>query len=156
MKNQFLMSDSEKSRILNLHESSKHPHGTSLLNEDTGQRDIMDKALTGDFLRSTIDTQELFNKMSKLQPSLSYQNFLKWGDKKTTPRIWGICKDRYTEEPLPFGSSWNTESGPIDCGHCARTLKKGGRTNENGECMEDVINFVRQKGDIKDLYTKFK
>ena len=34
MKNHFLISDSEKSRILNLHESSKHPHGTSLLNEE--------------------------------------------------------------------------------------------------------------------------
>ena len=155
MKNQFLMSDSEKSRILSLHESSKHPHGTSLLNEDTGQSDIMDKALTGDFLRSTLDTQELFNKISKLQPNLSYQNFLKWGDKKTTSRIWGICKDQSTDEPLPSGSSWDV-SQAIGCGGCARTLKKGGRTNENGECMEDVINFVRQKGNIQDLYTKFK
>ena len=34
MKNQFLISDSEKSRILNLHESRKDHHGTSLLNED--------------------------------------------------------------------------------------------------------------------------
>jgi hypothetical protein len=33
MKNQFLISDSEKSRILNLHESRKPHHGTSLLNE---------------------------------------------------------------------------------------------------------------------------
>ena len=139
MKNHFLISDSEKSRILNLHESNKHPHGTSLLNEDTGQSDIMDKALTGDFLRSTLDTQELFNKMSKLQANLTYKNFLNWNDKKTSSRLWGICKEDGT-----------------GCGACARTLKKGGRTNENGECMEDVINFVRQKGDIQDLYTKFK
>ena len=34
MKNHFLISDSEKSRILNLHESRKDHHGTSLLNED--------------------------------------------------------------------------------------------------------------------------
>lgn len=34
MKNQFLISDSEKSRILNLHESNKPHHGTSLLNEN--------------------------------------------------------------------------------------------------------------------------
>ena len=40
MKNQFLISDSEKSRILNLHESSKHPHGTSLLNEETENKDM--------------------------------------------------------------------------------------------------------------------
>ena len=33
MKNQFLISDSEKSRILSLHESRKNYHGTSLLNE---------------------------------------------------------------------------------------------------------------------------
>ena len=33
MKNQFLISDSEKSRILSLHESLKNSHGTSLLNE---------------------------------------------------------------------------------------------------------------------------
>jgi len=36
MKNHFLISDSEKGRILNLHESTKHPHGTSLLNEQVG------------------------------------------------------------------------------------------------------------------------
>ena len=35
MKNHFLISDSEKSRILNLHESRKPHHGTSLLNEGT-------------------------------------------------------------------------------------------------------------------------
>jgi len=35
MKNQFLISDSEKSRILGLHESYKPHHGTSLLNEET-------------------------------------------------------------------------------------------------------------------------
>ena len=35
MKNHFLISDSEKSRILNLHESRKPHHGTSLLNEET-------------------------------------------------------------------------------------------------------------------------
>ena len=34
MKNHFLISDSEKSRILNLHESRKPHHGTSLLNEE--------------------------------------------------------------------------------------------------------------------------
>ena len=34
MKNHFLISDSEKSRILNLHESRKPYHGTSLLNEE--------------------------------------------------------------------------------------------------------------------------
>ena len=34
MKNHFLISDSEKSRILNLHESRKDHHGTSLLNEN--------------------------------------------------------------------------------------------------------------------------
>ena len=33
MKNQFLISDSEKGRILNLHESRKDDHGTSLLTE---------------------------------------------------------------------------------------------------------------------------
>ena len=34
MKNHFLISDSEKSRILSLHESHKNYHGTSLLNEN--------------------------------------------------------------------------------------------------------------------------
>jgi len=34
MKNHFLISDSEKSRILSLHESHKDYHGTSLLNEN--------------------------------------------------------------------------------------------------------------------------
>ena len=33
MKNHFLIPDSEKGRILNLHESSKPNHGTALLNE---------------------------------------------------------------------------------------------------------------------------
>ena len=40
MKNQFLISDSEKSRILNLHESRKPHHGTSLLNEETENKDM--------------------------------------------------------------------------------------------------------------------
>jgi len=34
MKNHFLLCESEKSRILNLHESLRHTHGTSLLNEE--------------------------------------------------------------------------------------------------------------------------
>ena len=45
MKNHFLISDSEKSRILNLHESRKDYHGTSLLNEETTdqvKREIVD------------------------------------------------------------------------------------------------------------------
>ena len=126
------INESEKNRIRNLHK--KH----FILNEDSGQSDIMNKAMSGDFLRTTLDTQELFNKISKSQPNLTYKNYLNWDGKKTSSRLWGICKEDGT-----------------DCGACARSLKKGGRTNENGECMEDVINFVRQKGNIKNLSTKF-
>ncbi len=123
--------------IIRLTESDLKRILKRMVSEDSGQNQIMDKAMSGDFLRSITDTQELFNKISNLQSTLTYKNFLNWGGKKTSSRIWGICKEDGT-----------------GCGECARTLKKGGRTNENGECMEDVINFVRQKGDIKELFIK--
>jgi hypothetical protein len=123
--------------IIRLTESDLKRILKRVVSEDSGQNQIMDKAMSGDFLRSITDTQELFNKISNLQSALTYKNFLNWDGKKTDSRLWGVCEEDGT-----------------GCGACARTLKKGGKTNENGECMEDVINFVRQKGDIKELFNK--
>ena len=46
MKNQFLISDSEKSRILNLHESHKPHHGTSILKEEKSEAGIIGESIT--------------------------------------------------------------------------------------------------------------
>tara|TARA_R110000822_G_scaffold188266_1_gene327417 strand:+ start:80 stop:481 length:402 start_codon:yes stop_codon:yes gene_type:complete len=124
-------------KIVNLTESDLYRIVKRVLNEDSGQSSIMDVAMSGDFLKGNTNTQELFKKISQIQSKLTYENFLKWEGKKTDSRLWGVCEEDGT-----------------GCGACARTLEKGGRTNENGECMEDVINFVRQKGDIKSLYSQ--
>lgn len=136
------------SRVIKLTESDLQRIVKRVLVEDSGQSsitkksmedeaEIIKKATSGDFLRGILNTQELFNKISKIQPQLSYKNFLNWDGKKTDSRLWGVCEEDGT-----------------GCGACARTLEKGGKTNENGECMEDVINFVKEKGNIVDLYKK--
>jgi len=124
-------------KVIKLKESDIQRIVKRVLTEDSGQSSIMDVAMSGDFLKGNTNTQELFKKISQIQSKLTYENFLKWEGKKTHSKLWGVC-----------------DENDLGCGACARTLEKGGRTNENGECMEDVINFVRQKGDIKSLYNQ--
>ena len=141
-------------KVIRLKESDIQRIVKRVLTEDSGQSsitkksmedeaDIIKKATNGDFLKTNSGSAEVFfNKISKLQPNLTYKNFNDWGGKKTNQRAWNFCKENGT-----------------GCGGCAQNLNWGNdrpRILNNLSCWEDIIDFVKEKGDIVDLYKKLK
>jgi len=126
-------------RIVRLTESDLVRIVKKVLKEDTGQSDIMNTAMKGDFLREkkNIPTPTFFQKLETCDPNLSYKNFLTWHNYNGTTdyRVWG-----------------EGDKG----GTCSRALTPGGKTNENGQCMEDVVNFVRAKSNIMEIFNCFR
>jgi len=107
MKNQFLISDSEKSRILSLHESHKNHHGTSLLNEAPGGITEIPSDTTG---YNSGDNLKIYSRDANASNTYKLKVSFSFLSKKPTIEDFDLDDDElYMKVKLPYGTGNSVE-----------------------------------------------
>jgi len=107
MKQQFLISDSERKRILNLHESVKDNHGTSPLNESPDDITQVPSDTTG---YNSGNNLRIYSRQANASNTYKLKVSFSFLSKKPTIEDFDLDEDElYMKVKLPYGTGNSVE-----------------------------------------------